>query len=105
MAPPPDRLSSTHDAAPRPERRRHVVVVTQRAEYHLRDGVCVAVRRRGEEAFSRGHLCENRALVAGSIAQPGQSLTFAGPIALSTPIVVEVRRAPRADVERYDISA
>jgi hypothetical protein len=88
-----------------PERRRHLVFVTQRAEYHLRDGICVAVRRRGEASFARGHLCENRALEAGFVPTLGRPLTFAGPLALATPVIVEVRRAERADVDRYAISA
>jgi hypothetical protein len=108
MAPPrldPPGASLAHGFPTFSERRRHLVFVTQRAEYHVRDGICVAVRRRGEEAFTRGHLCENRPLQAGSVPRLGEPLSFDGPLALATPIVVEVRRAARADVDRYAISA
>lgn len=79
------------------ERRRHFVYVTRTGEYHVRDGVCVGVRRRGEDRFDAGHLCETRAL-----ARPpaiGEPLSFEG--SLATPVIVEVRRPPLADVARY----
>lgn len=79
------------------ERRRHFVYVTRTGEYHLRDGVCVAVRRRGEDGFDAGHLCEKRALARP--AAIGEPLAFEG--ALATPVILEMRRPPREDVARY----
>ena len=79
------------------ERRRHFVYVTRTAEYHVRDGVCVAVRRRGQEGFDRGHLCEKRALARP--AALGEPLSFEG--ALASPTVIEKRRPPPHDVARY----
>jgi hypothetical protein len=42
------------------ERRRHKVYVTRNTEYHLRDGVCVAVRDRSSQRWSEGHLALRR---------------------------------------------
>ncbi len=39
-----------------PERRRHTVFVTRNTEYHLRDGVCVAVRDRSSKRWAEGHM-------------------------------------------------
>ena len=39
-----------------PDRRRHRVYVTRNTEYHLRDGVCVAVRDRDTRRFKPGHI-------------------------------------------------
>lgn len=79
------------------ERRRHFVYVTRTGEYHVRDGVCVAVRRRGQESFDAGHLCEKRALARP--AAIGEPLAFEG--SLATPVIVDMRRPPLADVARY----
>jgi hypothetical protein len=38
------------------ERRRHRVYVTRNTEYHLRDGVCVAVRDRRSKSFRPAHI-------------------------------------------------
>jgi hypothetical protein len=38
------------------ERRRHRLVVTRNTEYHLRDGVVVAVRDRQSKRWCEGHL-------------------------------------------------
>ena len=79
------------------ERRRHIVYVSRTGEYHVRDGVCVAVRRRGEPGFAQGHLCEKKPLRAAPVL--GRPLSFEGPLA--TTAVLEVRRPPRSDVDRY----
>lgn len=90
-------MATAPDDARMIERRRHFVYVTRTGEYHVRDGVCVAVRRRGQEGFEQGHLCEKRALARpGAVGQP---LSFEG--ALASPVVVEKRRPPREDVARY----
>ena len=41
------------------ERRRHRVYVTRNTEYHLRDGVCVAVRDRRSQSFRSAHIALN----------------------------------------------
>jgi hypothetical protein len=41
---------------PGQERRRHRVYVTHNTEYHLRDGICVAVRDRRSRAFRPSHI-------------------------------------------------
>ncbi|MEJ7730559.1 MAG: hypothetical protein WKG00_15225 [Polyangiaceae bacterium] len=41
------------------DRRRHRVYVTRNTEYHLRDGVCVAVRDRQSSAFRTAHIALN----------------------------------------------
>jgi hypothetical protein len=38
------------------ERRKHRVYVTRNTEYHMRDGVCVAVRDRKSRAFRAAHI-------------------------------------------------
>ena len=38
-----------------PERRRHQLFVTRNTEYHLRDGVCVAVRDRRSGGWLQSH--------------------------------------------------
>jgi hypothetical protein len=38
------------------ERRRNRVYVTRNTEYHLRDGICVAVRDRQTKAFRDAHI-------------------------------------------------
>ena len=83
------------------ERRRHFVYLTGTSEYHLRDGICVAVRRRGDEGFVRGHLCEQRAL--REPAALGAPVVFEGCVV--TPAILSVHRPPRGDVDRYALSA
>ncbi|AKT40500.1 hypothetical protein [Chondromyces crocatus] len=39
-----------------PERRRHRVFITRNTEYHVRDGVCVAVRDRNGKRFRASHI-------------------------------------------------
>jgi len=38
-----------------PERRRHQLFVTRNSEYHLRDGVCIAVRDRRSGGWLQSH--------------------------------------------------
>ena len=44
------------------ERRRHRVYVTRNTEYHLRDGICIAVRDRQSKAWRPAHIALNRKL-------------------------------------------
>ena len=48
-----------------PDRRVHQTFVTRNTEYHLRRGVCVAVRDRRSEAWIEGHLALGRSLGGG----------------------------------------
>jgi hypothetical protein len=47
------------------DRRRHHVYVTRNTEYHLRDGVCVAVRDRSSRAFRSAHIALNLRMEGG----------------------------------------
>ncbi|HSC89506.1 MAG TPA: hypothetical protein VLC09_19625 [Polyangiaceae bacterium] len=47
------------------ERRRNQMFVTRNTEYHLRDGVCVAVRDRRTDCWLEGHLALGRSLSGG----------------------------------------
>jgi hypothetical protein len=47
------------------DRRRHHVYVTRNTEYHLRDGVCVAVRDRSSRAFRAAHIALNLKMEGG----------------------------------------
>lgn len=47
------------------ERRRHKVYVTRNTEYHVRDGVCVAVRDRRSRSFRAAHIALNLKLEGG----------------------------------------
>lgn len=55
------------------ERRVHTVYVTRNTEYHVRAGVCVAVRPRGGEAWRLDHPAVGRS-VAGSLRWRGTGL-------------------------------
>jgi hypothetical protein len=47
------------------ERRRHRVYVTRNTEYHVRDGICVAVRDRKSNAFRSAHIALNLKVEGG----------------------------------------
>ena len=47
------------------ERRKHRVYVTRNTEYHVRDGVCVAVRDRKSRAFRAAHIALNLRVEGG----------------------------------------
>ena len=47
------------------ERRRHRVYVTRNTEYHMRDGVCVAVRDRRTGRFVPAHVALSLKLEGG----------------------------------------
>ncbi len=61
-----------------PERRVHRMYVTRNTEYHLRRGVCVAVRDRRTESWLEGHLAVGRALGGGVRVSP-EGLAVPGP--------------------------
>jgi len=56
------------------ERRRHRVYVTRNTEYHIRDGVCVAVRDRRSRAFRAAHLALNLRVEGGVRVQPNGAI-------------------------------
>ena len=103
-----------------PERRRHRVFVTRNTEYHLRDGVCVAVRDRATKRWAEGHMalrlrmegavrmCSNGALIP--VFQPpdaGDALFFSYRPSegedrqLVTSRIEAVDRPRKADVNSY----
>ncbi|HEY4121299.1 MAG TPA: hypothetical protein VGM56_25715 [Byssovorax sp.] len=47
------------------ERRRHRVYVTRNTEYHVRDGICVAVRDRTSQSFRAAHIALNLRVEGG----------------------------------------
>src|SRR6478736_10478433 len=48
-----------------PERRRHRMFVTRNTEYHVRDGVCVAVRDLRSDTWLDAHLALHRRVTGG----------------------------------------
>ena len=47
------------------ERRRHRVYVTRNTEYHVRDGICVAVRDRTSGSIREAHIAKGLRLEGG----------------------------------------
>jgi hypothetical protein len=47
------------------ERRRHSLIVTRNTEYHIKDGVCVAVRDRHTKRWAEGHAAVSLRLEGG----------------------------------------
>jgi hypothetical protein len=61
------------------ERRRHRMYVTRNTEYHLRDGVCVAVRDRKTGSWLPSHLALERRLTGGvRLLQNGTAIPVMG---------------------------
>jgi len=102
------------------DRRRHRLIVTRNTEYHLRDGVCVAVRDRSTKRWCEGHLalslrCEggvtfhpNGAMVPSlTDPAPGDAIFFSykNPSGedrqLVTSRIEAVARTPKRDVLAY----
>jgi hypothetical protein len=98
-----------------PERRRHTMYVTRNTEYHLRDGICVAVRDRGTGQWLTGHYALERQLSGAvrffpnghavpSAGRPrvGDALYFRnGERELVTSMLSAIERPGRAAVARY----
>jgi hypothetical protein len=104
------------------ERRRHKVYVTRNTEYHVRDGVCVAVRDRRTSAFRDAHIAI-QLKVEGSIklhpsrtdtpdpssAEPeiGDAILFLQPMSdgrprqITTSRIERIERPAKADALRY----
>ena len=74
-----------------PERRRNKVFVTRNTEYHVRDGVCVAVRDRTSSTWRPGHMALRRAI--GGVVKfhaNGAVVPFPGEPAVGDAIYFEV---------------
>jgi hypothetical protein len=56
------------------ERRKHRVYVTRNTEYHVRDGVCVAVRDRKSRAFRSAHIALNLRVEGGVRIYPNGAM-------------------------------
>jgi hypothetical protein len=56
------------------DRRRHRVYVTRNTEYHIRDGVCVAVRDRRSRAFRGAHIALNLRMEGGVRIYPSGAM-------------------------------
>lgn len=95
-----------------PERRIHKIYVTRNTEYHVRGGVCVAVKPRHEQSFLSGHEALEMKL-EGHVKQ-GTLLPMPGPPKLGfrmyfargeqdilTSPVVAIVRPPKAVVQKY----
>lgn len=52
------------------ERRRHRVFLTRNTEYHVRDGVCIAVRDRMSKRFLEGHIALSLKVAGGVKLHP-----------------------------------
>ena len=102
------------------ERRRHRVFVTRNTEYHIRDGVCVAVRDRKSRAFRAAHIALNLKVEGGVRIYPNGAMipnienpdvgdaiffTMVGPEGDTRQIVTsrleKVDRPPKTDVALY----
>lgn len=56
------------------ERRRHKVYITRNTEYHVRDGICVAVRDRKSRSFRAAHIALNLKVEGGVRIYPNGAL-------------------------------
>lgn len=110
----PDTESNGHIYSG-PERRRHTMYVTRNTEYHLRDGICVAVRDRKTGQWLGGHSALRRqlsgavrffsngyALPAATEPEVGDALYFgAGGRELVTSMLSAIERPGRSAWVRY----
>lgn len=97
------------------ERRIHKVFVTRNTEYHVRKGVCVAVRDRQTGKWVQGHMAVNSSISGGlkflrngavkateELPTVGESMFFvAKGRDLVTSPVVAIERPTRDIVSRY----
>lgn len=98
-----------------PERRVHQTFVTRNTEYHLRRGVCIAVKDRRTEDWIEGHLALGRDLGGGvrvlnngeavpaeNEPRVGDALYFrGGDRELVTSVLCDVRRPAAEVVQSY----
>jgi hypothetical protein len=71
-----------------PDRRRHTMYVTRNTEYHLRDGVCIAVRDRRSGCWLPSHSALRRTLGGAVCYDPSGNAT-------ASPSVARIGDAPR----------
>lgn len=89
-----------------PDRRIHTAFVTRNREYHVRDGLCVAVRDRKSQVWISNHEAigmelENRQPVSKYM---GQHLLFLSNVAkVRTTPVEEIHRPERSTVDIYGL--
>jgi hypothetical protein len=93
------------------ERRRHRALITKNTEYHLKDGICVAVRDRKTGQWCREHPALTMRLVM--VSSPDGGPTNSHPVGgrayfldesqrnLLTSLVERVVRPPREAVSVY----
>ncbi len=109
-----DHTESTYGGA---DRRRHRMYVTRNTEYHLRDGICVAVRDRNTGRWLASHLALNRrvsggvrffpngtAVPSGDGPKVGEALYFGeGGRELLTSVLCAVERPAKTVVHAYPV--
>jgi hypothetical protein len=86
------------------DRRIHTVFATNNSEYHVRNGVCVAVRDRGTQVWRSNHEAIGMELEVKGIDHQhlGASLLFLSPYyKMQTSKVADVLRPERTAVESY----
>ncbi len=89
-----------------PERRVHNVFLTHNREYHVRSGVCVAVRDHKTSAWISNHEAVGMELEVNMTPQRflGSSLLFLSPYAkVLTTRVMNILRPERQTVEMYGL--
>jgi hypothetical protein len=85
-------------------RRVHTCFVTQNREYHIRSGVCVAVRDRETSVWIAGHRALGMRLIAAvpGVGFLGHPLEFvAGTAHVRTSAVTDISRPNRNMVDVY----
>jgi hypothetical protein len=87
-------------------RRVHTCFITQNCEYHMREGVCVAVRDRTSSVWIAGHRAVGLSI---STRSPGAmflgaplELTDSGTRYVTSP-VVDILRPNRNEVDAYSL--
>ena len=82
--------------------RRYRVFVTNNTEYHIRDEVCLGVRRRGEHEWNREHPAVGQDFIGAigarvthsdEIPEPGARLLFGNSV-LTSPVAEVLRPGP-----------
>ncbi len=85
-------------------RRVHTCFITRNREYHVRSGVCVAVRDRATSAWISGHRALGMRLIAAvpGLGFLGRPLEFvAGTAHVRTSGVIDILRPGRNEVDTY----
>jgi hypothetical protein len=85
-------------------RRVHTCFITRNREYHVRSGVCVAVRDRATSAWIAGHRALGMRLMAAvpGFGFLGRPLEFvAGASHVRTSAVIDILRPGRNEVDIY----